>query len=136
VYGDWPAFRDLFSSIIGDNPSISDVEKLHYLRFCLQDPAEKLICLLPIIGSNFERAWTILSRHYENKRELIGSNFVAFTAVPKMKAETAEELNRVFNATTTAVNVQESIDRPIASHGMDLFNCLVIKLFDPQTRLE
>jgi len=41
-----------------------------------------------------------------------------------MKAETAEELSRVFNAVTTAVNAQESIDRPIASHGMDLFNYL------------
>ncbi|GAB1860738.1 hypothetical protein CAJAP_01817 [Camponotus japonicus] len=32
AYGDWPAFRDIFLSIIGDNPSISNVEKLHYLQ--------------------------------------------------------------------------------------------------------
>lgn len=30
TYGDWPAFRDLFLSIIGENSSITDVEKLHY----------------------------------------------------------------------------------------------------------
>lgn len=35
AYGDWPAFRDLFLSLIGDNSLISDVEKLHYLRSCL-----------------------------------------------------------------------------------------------------
>jgi len=135
-YRDWPAFRDLFVSIIGDNTSISDVEKLHYLRSCLQGPAEKLIRPLPITGSNYQRAWSILSRHYENKQELIRANFAAFTSVPKMKTETAEELSRIFNAVTTAVNAQESIDRPIASHGMDLFNYLVVELFDPQTRLE
>jgi len=45
-----------------------------------------------------------------------------------MKAESAEELNRIYNAVTTAVNAQESIDRPIASHGMDLFNHLVVEL--------
>jgi len=136
AYGDRPAFRDLFLSIIGDNSSISDVEKLHYLRSCLQGPAEGLIRPLSITGDNYERAWTILSKHYENKRELIRSNFAAFTAVPKMKAETAEELNRIFNAVTIAMNAQESIKRPIATNGMDLFNHLVVELFDARTRLE
>jgi len=42
AYEDWPAFRDLFLSIIGDNSSISAVEKLHYLRSCLQGPAKRL----------------------------------------------------------------------------------------------
>lgn len=53
-----------------------------------------------------------------------------------MKAETSEKLSRIHNAITTAVNAQESIDRPIASHGMDLFDHLVVELFDPRTRLE
>jgi len=136
AYEEWPAFRDLFLSIIGDNSAISAVEKLHYLRSCLQGPAESLIRPLSVTGSSYERAWSILSRHFENKRELIRSNFASFTAVPRMKSETADELNRVYNAVTTAVNAQESIDRPIASHGTDLFNYLVVELFDPQTRLE
>jgi len=102
AYEDWPAFRDLFLSIIGDNSSISAVEKLHYLRSCLQGPAERLVSPLSVTGNNYERAWTLLSKHYENKQELIRSNFAAFTAVPRMKSETAEELNRVYNAVTTA----------------------------------
>ena len=38
--------------------------------------------------------------------------------------------------TTRVVNGQESIDRPIDSHGFDLLNHLVVELFDPRTRLE
>jgi hypothetical protein len=53
-----------------------------------------------------------------------------------MKGNTAEELSRIFHAVTTAVNSQESIGRSIESHGMDLFNYLVVELFDPRTRLE
>ncbi|EFN64926.1 hypothetical protein EAG_00155, partial [Camponotus floridanus] len=83
-----------------------------HLRSCLQGLAERLIRSLSITGDNYERAWTILSKHYENKRELIRSNFAAFTALPKMKSETAEKLNRIFNAITIAVNAQESIKRP------------------------
>ncbi|KMQ84652.1 hypothetical protein RF55_17380, partial [Lasius niger] len=31
-YEDWPAFRDLFQSIIGKDRNLSEVEKLHYLK--------------------------------------------------------------------------------------------------------
>ncbi|XP_025270383.1 uncharacterized protein LOC112639722 [Camponotus floridanus] len=78
AYSDWPAFRDIFLSIVGSNTSISDVEKLHYLRTSLQGPAEKLIRALSIVGGNYDRAWSILSSHYENKRELIRANFAAY----------------------------------------------------------
>ncbi|XP_071571308.1 uncharacterized protein [Temnothorax nylanderi] len=142
AYEEWPSFRDLFLSVIGENSSISNTERFHYLRSCLQGPAEKLmrslrsLRLSTVTGDNYARAWAMLSKHFENKKELIRSNFATFTAVAKMKAATAEELSRIHNAVTTAVNAQESIGRPIESHGMDLFNHLVVELFDPRTRLE
>lgn len=58
------------------------------------------------------------------------SNFTIFTAVTKMKSESAEELSRIYHAVTATVNAQESIGRPIDSNSMDLFNHLVIELFD------
>ena len=86
-------------------------------------------------GDNYSRAWVLLSKHYENKKELSRSNFSIFT-VTKMKSDIAEELNRIYHAVTSVVNGQESIDRPIGSRGFDLLNHLVIELFDPKTRLE
>nr|XP_012221303.1 PREDICTED: uncharacterized protein LOC105671592 [Linepithema humile] len=136
AYEDWPTFRDLFQSVIGRNSSISDIERFHYLRSCLQGAAERLIRPLSVTENNYTRAWTMLENHFENKRELIRSNFAAFTTVAKMKSDTADELSRIYHAVTTAVNAQESIDRPIESHGMDLFNHLVVELFDLRTRLE
>ncbi|XP_025265425.1 uncharacterized protein LOC112638264 [Camponotus floridanus] len=53
-----------------------------------------------------------------------------------MKNATADELNRIYKATTTAINAQESIERPIGTHGMDLFNYLLVERFDPQTRMQ
>ncbi|XP_071577593.1 uncharacterized protein [Temnothorax nylanderi] len=136
TYEEWPPFRDLFLSVIGENSSISNIERFHYLRSCLQGPAEKLIHSLTVTGNNYDRAWAILSTHYENKKKLIRSNFATFTAVAKMKTAIADGLSRVHNAITSAVNAQESIGRPIDSHGMNLFNHLVVELFDPRTRLE
>ncbi|XP_011053785.1 PREDICTED: uncharacterized protein LOC105145719 [Acromyrmex echinatior] len=112
------------------------IEKFHYLKTCLEGPAEELIRPLAVTRDNYSRAWELLSEQYENKRELSRSNFFKFTAVAKMKSETEEELNRIFNVVTRVVNDQESIDRPIGSHGFDLLNHLVVELFDPRTRLE
>ncbi|XP_025264302.1 uncharacterized protein LOC112637857 [Camponotus floridanus] len=135
-YEEWPSFRDLFQSVIGANESVSDIERFHYLRSCVKGAAEKLIKSLTVTGDNYHRAWTILCKHFKNKRELIRSNFAAFTSVPKMKCESAGELGRIHNAVTTAVNAQESIGRPINSHGMDLLNFLTVELFDSRTRME
>ncbi|XP_025262985.1 uncharacterized protein LOC112637430 [Camponotus floridanus] len=135
-YEEWPSFRDLFLSVIGGNASVSDIERFHYLRSCVKGAAEKLIKSLTVTGDNYHRAWSVLCKHFENKRELIRSNFAAFTSVPKMKCDSAEELGRIHNAVTTAVNAQESIGRPINSHGMDLLNFLAIELFDSRTRME
>ncbi|KAL6420082.1 hypothetical protein ACFW04_014147 [Cataglyphis niger] len=118
------------------NSVVSPIERFHYLRSCLQGPAEKLIQSLTVIGKNYNRAWEILKKHFENKEELIRSNFATFTAVAKMNGEIAEELSRVYHAVTTAMNTQESIGRPIESHAMDLFSHLVVEHFDARTRLE
>ncbi|EGI66232.1 hypothetical protein G5I_05267, partial [Acromyrmex echinatior] len=85
TFEDWPTFRNIFQSIVGDNSSISAFEKFHYLKSCLEGPVEKLIRPLAVTGDNYPRAWALLSKHYENKRELSRSNFSTFTAVAKMK---------------------------------------------------
>ncbi|XP_011859383.1 PREDICTED: uncharacterized protein LOC105556882 [Vollenhovia emeryi] len=123
-------------SIVGKNKSISNIEKYHHLRYCLEGAAEKLIRPLAVIGENYPRAWAMLKEHYENEKEVARANFAAFTAVPKMRSDTAEELDRVFNAVTSVVSGQEGIGRPIETHGFDLLNHLVTEMFDPKTRLE
>lgn len=111
------------------------MERFHYLKSCLEGPAEKLIRPLAVIGDNYPRAWALLCKYYENKKELARSNFSTFTAVSKMKSDTAEELNRII-AITSVMNGQESISRPIQSHSFDILNYFIIELFDPRTRLE
>ncbi|XP_025264300.1 uncharacterized protein LOC112637855 [Camponotus floridanus] len=41
AYEDWPSFRDLFLSLVGENPSVSNIERFHYLRSCVKGSAEK-----------------------------------------------------------------------------------------------
>ncbi|XP_024884226.1 uncharacterized protein LOC112462587 [Temnothorax curvispinosus] len=134
VIEDWLSFRDLFLSVINRHHTITDVEKLHYLRTSLRGKAAKLVRNIPLIHGNFERAWATLREFYENQRVLVRSNFSAFTALAKMKSESAIELRRIFHGMTNTVNAQENLGRPIATHGMDLFVHIAVELLDPQTR--
>ncbi|CAL1671688.1 unnamed protein product [Lasius platythorax] len=58
-FEDWPAFRDLFRSIVVEEASLSKVEKFHYLKTSVKGDAEHLIQNLPSTD-NFERAWSTL----------------------------------------------------------------------------
>ncbi|KMQ86784.1 gag-pol protein, partial [Lasius niger] len=132
-YADWPPFRDLFRSVIGMDTSISDVEKLHYLKASLKGEAELLVRNLSTISENYQRAWNLLLEHYENKRLLLRSYFSAFTALPKMKNESASEMKRILQCVVSTVGALESIERPIASCE-DLFVHLIVELLDARSR--
>ncbi|CAL1680972.1 unnamed protein product [Lasius platythorax] len=132
-YADWPPFRDLFRSVIGMDTSISDVEKLYYLKASLKGEAELLVRNLSTISENYQRAWNLLLEHYENKRLLVRSYFSTFTALPKMKSESASELKRILQCVVSTISALESIEQPISSCE-DLFVHLVVELLDSRSR--
>ncbi|KMQ86917.1 gag-pol protein, partial [Lasius niger] len=134
-YEEWPAFRDLFQSLVIKDASVSGVERLHYLRTSVKGEAEQLIRNLPTTEENFTRAWSMMTEHYENRRLLVRSCFSSFTALPKMKTESTGDLKRIFHGMLSTVGTLESIGRPI-SNCSDLFVHLVVEMLDPRSRRE
>ncbi|XP_024879014.1 uncharacterized protein LOC112459228 [Temnothorax curvispinosus] len=134
-FEDWPAFRDLFSSIVVTDDALSKVEKFHYLKTSVKGDAEQLIKSLPSTEENFERAWSILNDHFENKRLLVRAYLAAFTSLPKMKGESVADLRRIFHGVVSTVGALEGIRRPITD-GTDLFVHMVVELLDSKTRRE
>ncbi|XP_011706167.1 PREDICTED: uncharacterized protein LOC105461365 [Wasmannia auropunctata] len=134
-YEDWPAFRDLFTSLIAKEASISDVTKLHYLKVSLKGEAELLVRNLPTTDENFARAWQTLKDYYENTRLLVRSYYASFSALTKMKAESAAELRKLYHCVTSTAGALESIGRPISS-SEDLYVFLTVELLDPRSRRE
>lgn len=134
-YEDWPSFRDLFHSIIGKDAAVPPVEKLHYLKSCLKGEAELLVRSLPTTDENFGRAWATLTEYYENKRLLVRSYITQFTALQKLKGESAAELRKLYHCMVSTVGSLASIERPI-TRGEDLFVHLVVDLLDLRSRRE
>ncbi|XP_070521635.1 uncharacterized protein [Cardiocondyla obscurior] len=53
-YEDWPAFRDLFESIIVKETGLSDVKRFHYLKLSLKGQAESLVKGLTTMSENYK----------------------------------------------------------------------------------
>lgn len=101
VYSEWPAFSDLFRSLILDNDRLTKVEQLHYLRGCLKEAPAQLISNLPLTGPALDQAWELLISRYENKRLIIQSHLdQLFAVVPAQRSSSS--LNQLITTVSEA----------------------------------
>lgn len=67
-YEEWQTFYDLFVALVHDNPSLSKVQKLRYLKSKVLGEAGNILKNLATTNDNYEDAWKQLVRRYNNKR--------------------------------------------------------------------
>lgn len=67
-YTEWPAFNDIFVSLIHNSSRLDDVQKFHYLKTSLSGEAEQLLRSVPITAQNYSQAWELLKKRYNNRR--------------------------------------------------------------------
>lgn len=91
-YDEWLSFSGLFLSIIGRDPAMAAVEKLHYLKSCLKGETELLIRNLNTTKENYRRAWKLLKSRYENTRLLVRFYLLKFASLQKLKGESSSDL--------------------------------------------
>ncbi|XP_046145431.1 uncharacterized protein LOC114881623 [Osmia bicornis bicornis] len=133
-YSCWANFRDLFQSLVIENHSLSNVEKLHYLKTCLTDEPELLIQNIPVTDHNFKTAWAVLTERYQNLRVLINSHLTNLMYHPSMKKESARELKNLMNRTTDAVRALEALKRPV-QYWDDWLVFITTEKLDQKTRM-
>lgn len=66
----WTHFRDAFTSLVHEEPSLSDIERLHYLLGAVKGEAASHISHLPVEDRSYNLAWEKLKITYDNKRIL------------------------------------------------------------------
>ena len=77
-FNDWIRFRDTFLSLIHNNPSISDLQRFHYLNSALKGSAARVVKSLGISGTNYRIAWDSLKARYEDPMALRRYHMNAF----------------------------------------------------------
>jgi len=64
---DWASFIDTFNALFHNNSSLSDVQRLYYLKTSASGPAADIIKNFTITAENYTAAYNELVGQYENK---------------------------------------------------------------------
>ncbi|XP_055523061.1 uncharacterized protein LOC129717231 [Wyeomyia smithii] len=94
---DWVTFRDMFQSLIHNNNQLSAMDKFSYLRSSLVGESLQEIESIEMTVANYEIAWDLLKKRYENRKLIVKAHLDALFAVEPMKRESYDGLNQVIS---------------------------------------
>ncbi|XP_070519720.1 uncharacterized protein [Cardiocondyla obscurior] len=133
LFTEWQTFRDTFVSLVKNNSALNAISKLHYLRSSLAGDALDLISHVDITATNFEVAWKIILKQYDNKIALVNVHLNALFAVEPIKRESPQGLSALRHAIKKHLGALKSLGRQTDGYDDILINRVVASL-DPRTK--
>lgn len=112
-YQSWKSFYDLFDALINKNATLTDVEKLHYLKSSVGGEAERLIQHLTIANSNYKPAWDILTSRYDHKRFIVNAQLQTFFGLKSLTAETSVGLKGLLDTSVECRHALKNLGIPV-----------------------
>ncbi|XP_036322052.1 uncharacterized protein LOC118736051 [Rhagoletis pomonella] len=112
TFGTWLSFKDTFSTCVINGVTLSDVQRLHYLKGCLSGDAEVLLRNLLVIDSNFKVAWDILQQRYDNKIRLLRAYLHNIVKLPSASAECSTAIQKLMDGVTESERALTKLGRP------------------------
>lgn len=111
-YENWPSFRDNFTVMV-DKKNIAAVQKLQYLRLALSGSAAQVINSLEITDVNYQVAWELLTKRFENKRLIVQSHLSKLFAVQRLEKESATDLRCFYDTFTRHLGALKAVGEKV-----------------------
>ncbi|XP_017489826.1 PREDICTED: uncharacterized protein LOC108378038, partial [Rhagoletis zephyria] len=108
----WLNFKDLFETCIIKETSLSNVQRLHYLKACLKGDAEHLVRNIAVTDQNFEIAWELLTQRIDSTRRLIKCHLRAVVNLPKTNLESASQIRNILDVVNGTFRALTQLGRP------------------------
>lgn len=115
AYEDWQSFEDVFTSLIGTNKSISDVQKLHYLKSCVTGEAKSAIKNFQVTENNYIEAWNVLKNRYSHKRLIVDAILKRLFSSKKIINQSASQLKMLIDNTNECLSSLKGLNISTAS---------------------
>lgn len=129
---DWASFIDTFDAIFHNNPLLSDVQRLHYLKLSVTGEAANVLRNYKITAENYQVAYQELTSQYENKGLTIQTHIRALLQSPKVHQASAVELRHLHHHVSSHVRALQSLGQPVQQWDAWLVTIICIQL-DPTT---
>lgn len=134
-YEEWFPFRDSFNSLIHTNNSLTNVQKLQYLRASLSGLAADVIASLETSDANYQIAWNSFTDRYDKIRIIVNAHVESIMGLPSMSKENASQLRQIADGVTKHINASAALKCPIDSWDVLLIYIIGSKI-DPVTARE
>lgn len=127
-YEEWATFSDIFTALVHENDTISDIQKFFYLRSSLGGDAEKSLQCLETSAENYRTAWKTLISRYNNKKVLIQNHTRALYGLSVITSETSVQLRELIDGINGHINALQMLGQQPKAWGSLLIHLITIKL--------
>lgn len=86
-YDKWPKFHDMFKSLIHTDKQVDTIAKFQYLQGSLSGEALTVLDGFDMSEANYEAAWELLIKRYQNKGLMIHKHVEGIVEYPKLMKE-------------------------------------------------
>lgn len=121
-------FMDIFTAIIDNNKTLSNVQKLFYLRKYLTEDALSVIINLPIVNESYPEALNLLKKRFDNETRLITNHINNLLDLPQMQKGTAVALRSFVSEVQQQIYALKNLKQPTQNWDMLLISILSRKL--------
>lgn len=128
----WLEFRDTFVSLIHSNESISDMEKLYFLKGALEGEAKEVIHLIDMTASNYSMVWDMLYERYNNAVVLVNDHLKLLESYSPSVKESHSDLRHILDNITKHLHALGKLGVP-TDNWDPLIIFLVCSKLDPAT---
>lgn len=132
-YLKWPSFRNLFMELIHKNDKVTKAEKLFYLKANVTAEPSELIQHLNITNENYDTAWELLDRRYNNRRTLVSVQLKRLCDQPELYKESTMGLKKLHDSTKECLEAVKNLGIDIKNWDPLIIHLLIQKL-DKESR--
>ncbi|CAK1591458.1 unnamed protein product [Parnassius mnemosyne] len=132
-YDEWTTFHDLFTSLVHNNESLDNVQRLHYLKSHLSGEAEQLIRHTPVTDANYIQCWNQLQKRYNNKKYLTNCILKRLFNQKRMQVESSTALKELLDTTCDCLNALNNLGINVSTWDVIIIHIVSFKL-DNETR--
>ena len=132
---EWISFRDRFGAAIHNQPAnvLRGSQKLEYLKASLTDEAAEVIQSIQITDDNYQVAWDLLVKQYENKREIARTHLERLFEQESVMPDGGLSLRGLVNRTNECMRSLKILGAPVET--WDVMVCFVVcKKLDAESR--
>ena len=129
---EWQPFWDGFNAAVNSNPSISDVQKLNYLRSQLRGEASQVIAGFSLTSANYNHSVVLLKDCYGQPQKLITAHMQALLDLPN-PSNTLSSLQSFYNAIERHIRSLSTLGKSVDSYG-DLLVPIILNKLPQKTR--